>query len=687
MPRQINASSLLLDAGSVGLSESAKAELTLVIEPTDPDVTLEGVDHVLDVIVAVLQELREATQSEDPALTLHTARVERTRTLFTVSLASRPSVANFSVKEPSLWDCFRAVDLETADTRLLRRLGSAYFMSAVAFARPSRAAIQSMLAAATATGTAEAPRAMLAMDQCTQAIWNKAAKKLAKRSGSHTSAASSLFEQRIEQRWVSGRSFTVAKKVKGAADSLTATEVIYTAQKVQSAAEDGSAVAFLIAFAHWIGLWLWELLSVEVFAPPGTGLIRLSPDCSSVHIDLRRVFADLAKARPKGAKRSTDVLILPLPLWMVLWLRALRPLRPDARTLAELTDTRLAKSHWRIPGVPPEHSKRLTAHRFVDSRSQPLIKHVNQHVLVFAHVDFQRAEKSSYNYQAVPQHDVVTMLRERSDALGWGPLCEVLMDHDLHLASRNTPLRTAVGELVTARGEALNRSAAGPNAGWERLVELHNNLVRYVLLVCTLAWLLRGRLSHAVPASIARLFEAFDYRDKVVPNARSAPAPLTCGIVLRRQLQYLVAHAAALADRGDRLIRKGRADIAPVVTTLRRLADADGDLELLQLIEGTTLRPAGAHDLAIGLPLEWCFSADALRHFSADAQRELGTTAAQIELLLRHVATGGELFSTGCGVALREWSIDAAAAQDRLLTSLGATALPGLVSIIGGGRR
>jgi hypothetical protein len=119
-----------------------------------------------------------------------------------------------------------------------------------------------------------------------------------------------------------------------------------------------------------------------------------------------------------------------------------------------------------------------------------------------------------------------------------------------------------------------------------------------------------------------------------------------------------------------------------LVRGLQRIAQGEDGVALLQFIEGDALRPAGAQDLGAELPIDWKFSVDAMRHFGPDAYREIGTPAAVTELILRHAGNGFELFSTSCGVSLREWESDAGNAQDSVLMSLDARAMPGLVAAL-----
>ncbi len=676
MPQALRSPSVFLDESIGTLSPEDRTAITLALEPTRPAISLEGGGHVAAVISAGLRALVDAVPSQMAALATQTDRLDRVSVLLPDSGLAKPSVLP-SRADLTLWEVLRHVDLARADERLLRRIGAVYFQAAVSFAQPDQPTLRSILGVVESTDTQRAAMTLVAMENCTQGAWARTVSKLTKRKNSHVSAAASLAEQRIEHRLVGARSFTNASKVEGFGDDLTGDEVIRCAEYVRASAEGGNALAFLVAIAHWIGLWLWELMAIEVFGPAETGLVRISPDCTHVTFNLAGVLHDLAKQRHGEYKASCTVLIIALPRWIADWLIAMRFVRPDSRTLAELTQFRLPRTQSRIPGVPEAHARRLTVRRFVDARSAPVIDKVHQQVVAVAFVDPARAEKASFHYHAIPQLEASAAHQLRADIIKWGPLCEVTQPVGAHVGSCNTPLLSAVATLVEHRRRAMQDAPHGPNAGWNLLRAFHNRFVRYVLLMCTLAWLLRGCKEHTLPASLARLFRAMNFRDKAVPTAQCAPAPIVCGSLMRLQMQYLAMHARSMARRITRLA-KACLELAPLADKFLRLAEGDPDMALLQVIEGALLRPAGAQDLGSDLDISW--AADALRHFGTDGQRELGTPAEMIELMLRHAGNGFELFSSACGVSMHEWAIDAGNAQDRLLRSLNAHPLPGLSS-------
>ena len=686
MPRQLSSPSPLVQANDL-LTDAEQAELSALLDPLRPPASLDDLGHVIRVLWMAIAAFQAATATNSTLLHSLLQRFER------VSERVPPDAASIGHINPSqthvdLWTVARAANLTVTADRLLQRIGAAYVAMVSAQASVNQPSLLAMLDAALAAGKESEGTALNVMSMRTQSVWDQAFRVVYKRSRSQASAAGSLAERLIENRWVGGRSFTNISKMRGVvrAHELTASEVSVTGKYLKAAGDSGEVLALVVSLAHWLGLWVWELTRLEIFDLRGTGLIRLNEDCTCAFVNLAGVLSDLARRSPEGSKKTSDELPYPLPTWMSIWLVSLRRSKPNARTLEDLTGLRLRKSHWKLPGIPAAHVKRLKAHPFVASRAQPLIEaDVHQHLIAYACLDWERGEKSSFNYPHVSISEHVGTLAQRANLLSWGALCPFQAEEGSGIGSRGTPLRSLVIELVEARRAVLVSSAAGPNAGWELLRSLHNNFIRYVLLVVTLAWLLRGNTAHGVPASVMRYLEVLGFRDKAVPQAASAPAPLVCGQVVRRQLQFVRVHADALARRCDRLARAGIGRAAPLAAELRRLADGDDGFELLQLIDGDELRPAGAADLAVGLAIGWKFSKDALRHFSTDELRLDGATAAHIELALRHAATGAELFCTSCGVTVREWSIDAERAQDRMLVALGATAMPGLVSTIAGG--
>ncbi len=679
MPTPAHSPSIVLDASST-LSEQERYDITLALSPTQHDVSLEGGKQVAAVLSASLRQLAlRAHSSASSTLKAEVELLDRVQVL--LPNAETAWEGPLKASDLTLWSVARRINLETADSRLLLRVGALFYDAKVSFARPSQTALRAVVEAADATGMPRAAVALTVLEQVTNDVLAKVLSKLAPRATSHRSATTTAAERRIEQRWTSERSFTDSQKLAGLGDDLTEAEVIETAGHVRRQAESGDMLAYVVALAHWLGLWLWELLHIELFGLRGTGLIRIADDCTHAVVNLSGVLGDLAQQRGGKCKSSSLEVIVLFPTWIAAWLRALRNVRPEATTLHALTGLSLPRSHWRVPGVPRAHERRLTVRRFVDARSAPVIDKANQHALALGNLDFRRAEKSAYNYPGIATSEIFAVQKLRAGLLKWGELCEPPILQNEHVGSRNTPLRSATIELVRARRQAVQDAPLGNNAGWDLLIAHHNQFIRYVLVLCSLAWMLRGRLAHALPAALMRLFEAFGFRDKAVPEAQCPPAPLVCGSLLRRQLGYLHTHILALIER-----LKGRTHDDParvaLVAELERVAKGEPGVELLQLIAGNGLRPAGAQDLAADLPIDWNFGADALRHFGPDAYREIGTRAEMIELLLRHAGNGFELFSTSCGVSLREWSADAGHAQDRMLLSLEARPIAGLVATL-----
>lgn len=681
MPTPLRSASIFLGDNAGALDPGIQAEATHLFQPTAHDVSLEGGSHVAKVIAAAVGKVQAGLASPAPIVSQTVARAVAVAEALPSALPDPNSPIVRS--EPTLWSILRRVDLSTVDDRLLLRIGAIYLEAATSFGKPSPTALRAVLAYLDALGTSSALAALVVVEQTTNRAWTKVLGKMTPRTHSHRSAAADLAEQRIERRWKGERAFPNPQRQIGGGFELTATEVIHVAIQVRSSAERGNVLSYLIAIAHWIGLWLWELMQIQLFKPNVGGLVRVADDSTHVIVDLTGVFDDLARAGGPGCKPSTMLLRIPLPMWIAQWLRAYRMANPTAQSLADLTDLTLAKAMNRIPELDAAHQDRATVRRFIDSRVAPVFEDRHQHVIAIGLLAFRLAEKSAYNYPAVTFSEIRDVLELRATKLNWGQICEVAVDDDECVGSRKTPLRSAVIELLSARRKAVEASRPGPNAGWDRLVEFHNHFIRYILVLCTLAWLLRGNAEHHLPNSLMQLFKALGFRDKEVPHATCAPAPLTCGSILRLQLDYLRVHLPVLIKRLAKRT-EGRTEREALVMAIQASGQGVGPDALLWLVEDNSIRVAGARDLGAGLPLDWNFSADALRHFATDAHREVGSSAAMIELMLRHAGNGFELFSSACAVSMREWEADAGAAQDRMLGSLQARAVAGLVITLQG---
>jgi hypothetical protein len=314
MPVPAHSPSIILDASST-LTEQDRYDITLAFAPTQHDVSLEGGKQVAAALSASLGQLAlRAPSSATSALKAEVALLDRVRALLTTTETAWDTPPKAS--DLTLWTVARRINLETADPRLLLRVGALFYDAKVSFARTSQAALRAVVEAADATGTPRATVTLTVLEQVTNDVLAKVLSKLTPRATSHRSVTSTAAERRIEQRWSCERSFTDSQKLPGLGDKLTAAEVIETAGHVRERAESGDMLAYVVALAHWLGLWLWELLHIELFGPRGTGLIRVVDDCSPAVVNLGGVLGDLAQKRGGHCKSSDLEVIVLFPTWI-----------------------------------------------------------------------------------------------------------------------------------------------------------------------------------------------------------------------------------------------------------------------------------------------------------------------------------------------------------------------------------
>ncbi len=687
MPRQIQSPSPFLD-DCTALSPKAQADLVAVGASTGAASNLPRPTHCIGALSACLVAFRARGAVSLKALDDEQAKLGRLVEVMPPDPMALDAPRDRKVA-PALWDVLVELDLSKAQRRLWEFIGAAYFLGRTTQTKIDGQILNLMASVAEAQPGEETDLRMAALEMRGAPLWQKAISALARRPRSRKSAASDLIEHRIEQRWLSERNFESLPKLTRnlGSRSLTSTELRDCAADVKRAALDGDALALVVAIGHWIGVGLWYLVQLAILAPPGTGLIRLSADSSHVRIDLSGLLDDLAKAPCDAVKATDDVLSILLPRWIADLLRILRSADPNAVTLRALLRINPARVESRLCSSGGGRD-RVTASRFIDSRSQALLDpdlnpraELDQHVIAYDCLDFRRATKSSYPYQCISLSELVQVQRVRADLILWAPLAEMGELPAAGIGSRSTPLRESVQALVQARANALEASPIGPNSGWDALVTFHNNFVLYVLLLLSLAWLLRGRKSYDVYASTLIHFSVWGFNDKGNVNPAASPTPLVCGQIVKRELQYLKAHYSAMAQRAERIVRNGRSDLAGILAILTRVSNGDEELHLLQIIDRGRIRTAGATDLAMGLAINWNFKRDGLRHLAADEQRLVGSSAEFIEELLRHVGHAFELFSAGSGISMHQWEVHAGDAQDRLLNVLGVPARPGIVTV------
>jgi hypothetical protein len=302
MPVQAHSPSIVLYSASA-LTTQDRHDITLALEPTQPEISLDGGKQVAKALSASLRELLLRTNSS-PQLAIETEieRLDRVQAL----LPAADGIWNAPLQggDLTLWTVARYVDVQTADPRLLLRVAVLFYEAKVSFARPSQAALRAVVEAMQATGTPRAAVTLTVLEMVTNGVLAKVLSKLTPHASSHRSAAATLAERRIEHRWIGARAFTDSGKSCGLGDDLTAAEVVETAGHVRRKAANGDMLAYLVAMAHWLGLWLWELLHIELFRPRGTGLIHVADDCTHAVVNLGGVLGDLAQERGGRCKPS-----------------------------------------------------------------------------------------------------------------------------------------------------------------------------------------------------------------------------------------------------------------------------------------------------------------------------------------------------------------------------------------------
>jgi hypothetical protein len=682
MPRPIRPPARIL-TDDESLSPETQATLASALEGADAPSHLAGLGHCLRILLLAVIALADRVGRR----AIHLRHLLDSLSALVACFPPKPSeVRTVPVGEDfGLWSVLVLTDPDASPKRLLELIGAAYWLGQSTGERANRPVMELLARAAQAASIGPAPPELLAaLEMKAGPLWIRISTSLMKGAQSKRTAAADFYEQRIERRLISARAFVHQSRLDAvvATRDLTAADVVACASVLKERALAGDFMAFTNCVAHWLGILPYEAWNVRLFAPVGTGMIRLSVDCAVAHFDLSGLLADLAASTP-GAQQTSDVLPLVLPQWMASILFEFRRSEPEAATLAEAAGCRLAANAWRLTSEPSTLPRRISASRWVASRAQPLLDaDADQHLTSVCCVDPSRAGKSATHYLRMPLTEIAELLALRSDLLGWGPLARTPseMDVDLGIGSRVTPLHATVLELIEARRLAVERSRPGPNAGWSKLVVHSNHVVLYALLVCSLGWALRGQNEIHPVASLIREHELRGWMEKRLGKNSGSPTPLTCGVVLRRQLELLGAHYLAMLERGQRRIDVADVGMLEILRIFECASAGDGDVPLLLFVDGNCVRAARATDLVWGLNLNCPFKRDALRHFAADAFRTQGSPAELVEDLMRHVVNCSELFTAAAGLSVREWKEHAANAQDKLLGSLGIHPLPGLVS-------
>lgn len=629
--------------------------------------------EALTAAACCVEALNERSPVFQPFLDTWPENLRRLADLFPGGLCSAEAD---DPSRPTLWECLAALDINLIEESVLAVIGARLIVSLEGEQKCERRDARLIYRLAVARGDSAIRAAGTAILLSMSALI-----PLALKGGSRVSregAAATFLERQIENRWRLHASFLDPRTLSGMTGphGLTSEEVIDAASKQAELAREGDPMALVLCVALWLGIRCPEAQWVELFAPLGTGLLRLGEDCRFVEADLSFVFHHLAKRKGGEVKASGLKFRRPLPLWLADVLAALRAAYPGARTLAEVLGLRAREWPRTVKGV----SSRVTVSKLLESRARPLIDHsrFNQLTVAVALLQFRLAEKSSFHYQSLATEETDEVLEEWSRQLRWGPLAG--RSSGPNVLSAVTPTRSAVTRLVDARIAAVNASRPGPNAGWALLERHFNQLMRYQHLMCTVGWHLRGRLECHLPASIASLGRVAGWPEKQRLGASEIGSMAACGQLMARQLSALQATASSMLRRAGRLKERGVGISPKVLAFLRGVADADHNLHLFQVIEHGELVYVAAHELAADLDIQWQQVPDALRHFGPDEHRQAGSPAWTIEALLRHDTAQIDLLQVHSGATWEEWASLAGREQDRLLADLGFKVVGGLVS-------
>lgn len=643
--------------------------------------------HVLSIVIPCFAELRKYTSAPNSVLASESEAMASVLATVTDRGRSRahPLGANTRL---TLWECLAVLDPAAMDEEVMRLIGA---MAHQLLQRPgsiTQDVLRALWQVALTSGTDSQAGARAVLRGLGGGVLDRSAKHLRPSSASRVSAAATAEEASLQREWQNALGFTDEKATtfRRRQVEISPAQVVTGAMAVRQAAESGNAWAIVVALAFWIGISVLHVLRLRLLCSDEPGLMRIDRSNRFVQVDLSGVLAALAKRTTELAKPASDILRLPLPRWLSAILSALRAAAPLADNLGAALKLSPRGAPARMSGVVFGQTVGVSVAGLIKSRSLVMAGKFEQLEIVFGCLDFARIEKSTPHYRTIKHVNIVAFAASRSNVIQWGDVCPVDVPEELSIGSRMTPEDEAVHRLVAARRKALADAPRGPNAGWEVLRNLFNQMVLYTLLVVMAAFVLRGVAVIGLKASMLKYFSVTDWTDKRVGDGEGVSREFVAGSVLRRQLEFLEATAAAILKRRDAMVRRGEVMPPHAVEHLEALVRGDHDTLLLSLIEPDCIRPCGYWDILDGLDLEWPFRPDALRHAQADGYAAVTHDTGAVELILRHLTQLYRLRSDSTVLSVDGWRIDAGLTQDALLTRVGLLPEPGLVRRLKPGR-
>lgn len=381
--------------------------------------------------------------------------------------------------------------------------------------------------------------------------------------------------------------------------------------------------------------------------------------------------------RDSAVVPAGEVIVKPLPRFLLAALSKKRDAAPQARSVGALLPTAIARSRDMTFATAGNDMPRLkaTVARFANGFAKFAVSEgIDRYLAALITNDPRIVPTGKFFYAQASRDEIWSATRSLYQALGWGE--PAAMANGPAVGSKVTPEETAISEWAAWLRSTVETLAPGRRYTYDSLCRHHNAFAMACASMATLFLALRKRSPVHLLASdcIGKRFSIAvdDKHCGLVAAGHKIPMHP----ILSEQLSLWLAHCRCLDAR---LARLGNAEASPLRQRLRNNLDG---VKVPMFF--TINRRKGAHsitadELAKWWPQKLGLEANFSRHFWQTALRSAGVASSNVDAFVRHHQRGSDARSSSSSkvpAIVRQEILDA---MDCIVNRLGIQAIPGLV--------
>lgn len=485
------------------------------------------------------------------------------------------------------------------------------------------------------------------------------------------------FNAKVAQRFKAVIFFSRDRQHQAIADhrALSAQQMLASAQALKVDIKAGDTVALFNVVSSLTGLPVETAFDLPLLSQSLDDWgMALDVELGCLKLDIDVLTQGRAKARAaQGMHASGDIIVVPLPRFVMELLSDCRLDRQQARTLGSLLLNCVPPSTKSLTGT--DRGIRDTIVRFRNGLGPfAVAQGISRYNAAVVVSDPRLVPSAKLFYSRIERDEIWQTADRLYGALGWG--APVPMVTGPTVGSRVTPTDDSIQSWYRWMHNEVSSVHPGRRYTLISLIEHHNRYARFCASMAVFFLALRHRTQLPLTADACvpgvTSIPLMDKRVGIYPGARLIPLCQT----LVQQNQYWFAHCAGLMQRLGKL---GMSVGHPAVQGLAKICAHKGSLFVPINAMGKSAA-LGSQDLVDWWPAEYDFPGNFARHYWQSKLRARNIEDSSIDYFVRHTLAGADQTSSSSDAVIAEMARTIATQLDAVACELGIRALPGLGS-------